>query len=237
MIKFNTALCGTRQGDGVGRGRNARLFMKQIGQTLGGTRTAQQIAIHLAQGGKGARQKPTGQHKGNNGAPGQSLGLHVQRALPHHHGDGAKHHEDQHSGQDGARADATFRSAKGTFHRAGKPLPLTFFLTKGLDDLHRAQRFIDNDAHIGHAILALARHIAQATADDEDGAKHQRNAHQQHRGQLWRYGEQIDDRPDGQDKVAQRNRGCRANRLFDQRRIRGQARRDFCRAVHLKIAG
>jgi hypothetical protein len=67
-------------------------------------------------------------------------------------------------------------------------------------------------------------------------AEHQRNADDEHAGQLGRQGEQIDDAADPGGEVAQRDRHARADHLLEDRGVGGQARGDLGRPVLLEEA-
>ena len=61
MFEGERATGGNGQRDRLGRRTDLGFFVEQFGQPLGRARCAEQVAIHLGQGGKGTRHQPGGE--------------------------------------------------------------------------------------------------------------------------------------------------------------------------------
>ena len=169
--------------------------------------------------------------------PGQPAFDHIDRALPHDHGDRAEDQRDDHGGQAGAQRDAPLGRSECRFDRFAEARRFALFLAERLNDLHRDEHFGGSRADIGDAILAGAGHLLKPPPDEHDRQHDHRNAEQQHARELGGEREQIGDAADADDQVAQRDRHGGADDLFDDRGIRCHARCDFGWAVGLEKAG
>ncbi len=222
---------------GVGGRGDARFGVQQFGEPFGGADGAQQVAIDLGERAESARDEPAGEHEGGDGAAGDRPRRDPRGAVPEQGRDRAEEQADDDRGHDRAEANAALGGGEIILDRHGEALGFAAFLTEGLDDLHRAQLLGGCRADVGDAVLAGARHILQAAAEQHDRQDDDGDAEQDAAGETRREREEIDDAADAHHHVAQRDRDRGADHLLDHRRVRRHARGDFGGAVFLEEAG
>ena len=161
-------------------GSDTGLFLKQFGKTRRRAGAAQDVAVNFGQRPESAGGDAAVQHERGDGPSGHTARGDISGTLPDDEGDRAEHQHDDDRGHDCAEADAALGGGEDLIGGIAEPLALARFLTKRLDDLHRAENFIDHRANIGDAILAGARHAAHAAAEYGDRHDDQRQAKQHH---------------------------------------------------------
>ncbi len=216
--------------------RDVGFGMEQFAQPLGGARCAKQVAIDLGKRPERPGDEAACQDEGGDRAPGDCPCGNPGRAVPEQGGDRAEQQADDRCSDDRAQPDAALCGGKIILDRGGEAFGLARFLSKGLDDLHRAQLFGGGRADVGDAVLAGTRHGLQPPPEQDDRQDDQRNADENAAGQRGRQGEEIDDAAKSHHQVAQRDRYRRADDLLDDRGIRGHARGDLRWPVFLEEA-
>ena len=227
--------CGQRLG--VRRHAHIGLRREQFQQALGGAGGALQFAPGFRQGADGAAHQGRVEDKGGE-LPGADLaGEHVVAAHPEDEGDGAEHQHQDDDDERGAVADAGERGGEAAFHERGEIAPVGVLVTVGLHDADLVDGLVDAVAQVGDAVLADAGEAPHAPSEQHDGHHHQRHAPQHQQGQLQVGGEQHGQPADQQQDVAQGDGEARADGVFDQRRVGGQARDHRTGAALLDIRG
>ena len=227
-----------------GHGKRRRLrwradlgdFGEQLGQPLGRTRGAEQVAIDFGQRAERARHQRRGDEEARKRPRRQPAGGDIADGRPHQQRDRAEQQPHHQRGHDRARRDPALCGVEAAIDRGGEARFLARFLAERLDYLHRGEGLDRHRPDIGDAVLARARLAAHAAAEQHDRQDDQRHADHDRQGHFRREDEQQDHAADPGEAVAERDRHRRADRTFDQRGVRGQPRGDFGRTVLLEPA-
>ncbi len=91
ILQFQQPLRGCRQRGRRGRRANCRAGRQQLLHPARSTGSAHEVAVDLGQRAKGSGNHSCGKHEGGNRTGRQCASDHIERALPQHQRDGAKH--------------------------------------------------------------------------------------------------------------------------------------------------
>ena len=164
----------------LGRGGHRRLGVEQLHQTLGGARSAQQVAIHLAQHRKGTGQQD---HIHNDLAQltrAQAARIHRQGALVQAPQQGCAAGQNDETHQQGAGAHPAHGRGEGVQSRGLVAARFAPFSAMALHHGDGVEHLGRHGAGVGHPVLAGTRQAPHPAAKPHTG---QHNQHQ-HRDDL-----------------------------------------------------
>ena len=234
LLEAHAALHRLGQGLGIDGFDDDGRFGAELGQALGRTGGALQVADRLADGAARARHQHGIENEGREVAGADAPADHVVTAHPQQEADGGEDDEDHQRRHDGAPGDAAAGGVEGAFRRLAEAPGGAVLLGEGLHGAHRIERLAAFRYHVGHARLRFARQRADLAAEQDD-RRHDKRHHGQHEQRELGVGDhQHGHAADAHQHVAQRHRGRRADDLLDQLRVGRDAAHDVARPLDLE---